>query len=193
MDAKITAPAAHQIHAVVTPEQVLMENVVFFDRQVNNVMSNAWFARVVLGGSLLTTIGVNMLTALRPIALVPCFNNSNKLTVVLGQGDSRATALRHKERDILSKYTPLTAGKHMRTTLSDNIGRGFIVVVKESCRDVAETLQQNKRCDAEFVVNVSGVWENATEYGITFKIIAVKRRLAPETPASCSGQESPPS
>jgi hypothetical protein len=180
----------HQVHAVMLPSQVVVDHVAFHERQMNNVMNRAWFTRTVLTGPLLTTIGVNMLVSFLPLVLTPCYNNANKLAVGIRPDAAQQDVLKLREREILEKYrlhhgaSPLS--KRMRTTLADNLDRRFVVVVKETCAGVAEAVASKEL--VEFVVNMSGVWENDTEYGITFKIVAVKRSLG-----SCSARARSPS
>jgi hypothetical protein len=66
------------------------------------------------------------------------------------------------EQSILSKYYPSDNTKSPIYSLNNSLQMGFFKIYKET-----KFLQKN----AEFVLKISGIWENAKNFGLSYKIM----------------------
>ena len=70
------------------------------------------------------------------------------------------------EQHILSKYIPSDKIKHKSFLIMQSLKLGYFRIFHS--KENTEIQTQNK---TGFILKISGIWENATEYGVSYKIM----------------------
>ena len=140
---------------IVLPLDAFDINHVFYQEQVKNtVMDNSQFVRIVYSDSSLMLNGIYLQFTLNVILVERSFNKF-KCTFNKSTSQSAIMALSTVEHDLLLKAN-IPAGKIAVHRVSEQLANGFIKVFKGN--------------SDQFVIKIYGIWENDTEYGLTYKI-----------------------
>jgi len=140
---------------IVLPLDTFDVNNVFYQEQVKNtVMDNSQFIRLVYSDNSLMLNGIYLQFTLSVIAVEKSFN---KFKCTFNKAASQAVimALSAIEHDLLMKANA-PPGKTAVHRVSEQLSNGFLKVFKGT--------------SDQFVIKIYGIWENDTEYGLTYKI-----------------------
>jgi hypothetical protein len=140
-------------------------NSVFYQKQiVNTVMEDACFVRILYSNELITINGIFIKINLK-INNVEAYYNKYKCIFNQGENVNTITTIKAIENQILKHYS--SKKKHVNK-ISDQLNTEAIKIFTET---------NVKKIPCEFILKISGLWETATEYGITYKFTHINRQL----------------
>ena len=140
---------------IVLPLEAFDINNVFYQEQVKNtVMDNSQFIRLVYSDSSLILNGIYLQFTLNVSNVERSFNKF-KCTFNKSTSQSTILALSAIEHELLLKAN-VAQGKIAVHRVSEQLANGFLKVFKGN--------------SDQFVIKIYGIWENDTEYGLTYKI-----------------------
>jgi|TARA_B110000114_G_scaffold175331_1_gene204784 hypothetical protein len=140
-------------------------NSVFYQKPITNtVMEDANFVRVLYSNELITINGIFIKINLK-INNVEAYYNKYKCIFKLGDNINSITNIKAIENDILKHFSNK---KKQVNKISDQLNTEAIKIFTET------TI---KNIPYEFILKISGLWETATEYGITYKFTHINHLL----------------
>lgn len=136
---------------------IKMENVFLFDRKSNMIMDGK-FTKLVYSLESFTMNGIYMLFPIKIYSI-----NKNILYLNSFKNEELINSVSDIEYSILAYYIKFynIQTKQIQTTLTNNLKGGSVKYYKEYVYD--------EQC--RYYLKISGIWENAYEVGITYKII----------------------
>ncbi len=150
------------MNIVTTLDQFSSHSVYFADPIKNTVIPNSNFIRIYYSNKNFTLNGIYI--------LINLFNTTtekyyNKYKCQFSPSDNSEviSQLCHIENIILLKNT--IPNKSPQCILSQQLRSGFMKVFADN--------DSNFPSNMKFILKISGLWENSSEYGITYKFIPV--------------------
>lgn len=136
-----------------------INNVFFQDAIKNTIMDNSNFIRIIYSNSLFMLNGVYIKFNLNVLFTEKTFN---KIKCVFDKqcNINQIQAISRIEKELLSK---INTNKKPIYRISEQITNGFIKIFIDNNK-----LFNNNN---EFILKISGIWENENDYGITYKFI----------------------
>jgi hypothetical protein len=71
------------------------------------------------------------------------------------------------EQHILSKYNPTDKSKHKSFLIMQSLKLGYFRIFHSKDKEEKTTTESS----SGFILKISGIWENPTEYGVSYKIM----------------------
>ncbi len=140
-------------------------NILLTEPIKNTVINNSEFIRIYYSNSEITLNGVYLFIDLSGITLEPYYNKF-KCNFPLSQNNKIITKIEEIEKDILSKHIN-NNNKKPEFSIYNQIKNGYIKIFT-SCPN---KYKQNN--NIQLILKISGLWENETQYGATFKFIPI--------------------
>jgi len=138
-----------------------INNVFFHDQVKNTVMENGKFIRIIYSDAWCALTGIFVRF---PLTVVHVEKSFNKFKCVLAGGHSITTEqIMRLEQELLCKCADLMPHKLPIFRISEQLSAGLLKVFNYVANPVHEE-------DNEFILKIYGIWENDTEYGLTYKI-----------------------
>lgn len=150
------------MNIVITHNQYNNNNIYFNEPIQNTIMDNSKFIKILYSNE---NIMLNGLFLLMPIKNNTYENYFKKVKVLYDITINREILLQMYsiEHHILSKYKCLKSPKY---TLYETLHSGVLKLFPQV--ESNDTIfSENK----DFIVKISGVWENENDYGLTYKIL----------------------
>lgn len=140
-------------------DQFDINNVYYQESVKNTIMDNSNFIRIIYSNSLFMLNGVYIKFNLNVLFTEKTFN---KIKCVFDKqcNINQIQAISRIEKELLSK---INTNKKPIYRISEQITNGFIKIFIDNNK-----LFNNNN---EFILKISGIWENENDYGITYKFI----------------------
>jgi len=152
------------MNIVITTEQFNLNHIFFQDSIINTVINNSIFIRIYYSNNDFILNGIFIVFDLLDITIEQYFN---KYKYTFKNNNDTVYNLCNIERELMHKYM-LSQNKDFKkkqnTVLYDQLSQGFIKLYTE-----CKCLHRNAR----ILIKISGIWENETEYGITYKFVHI--------------------
>jgi len=149
------------MNVILIPNQFEKEHVYFYEPIENTIMNNSQFIKIVYSTEDVILNGIFLLMNLNIISKEGYFKKMKYCYDI----NSNKDLIKHIcliEEQILEKYNVTNKVKKLNICESLNTGCLKIYPPPESVK-----------ASNNFIFKISGVWENDTEYGLTFKILPV--------------------
>ena len=146
------------MNIVLTLDKITINNIYYQQPIYNTVMENGEFIKIIYSDETVMINGLHILLPIKPI-IIDKYYNKFKLTYDLKHSNSDIfKKIYNLENDILNKYI---SKKNKKTILYDmlNTSKHILYTTTEVC-------DKNN-----LIIKISGIWENETDYGITYKIL----------------------
>jgi len=142
--------------------EIIPEYIYYLDSK-NNMLMDGIFTKVIYTNEWFTMNGlyINL-----PIEM-QCIDTNNNYKQTVFFSVSQYSTLLHQldllEQNILSKYIPTDKNKHKSFLIMQSLKLGYFRILK------GDNFPTKKITG--FVLKISGIWENANEYGLSYKIM----------------------
>ena len=145
------------MYLVNTIEQYNKKYLYFFDSIKNNIMNEGSFIRILYTTNLVTLNGIYLLVNLKEINGEKYYNKY-KFTFNTTYNKEIIEKIKIIEDEILMKYNTT---KKPITKIYEQLKLGYIKLFSDT-----KNGQNNN-----FILKISGIWENQNNYGLTYKFI----------------------
>lgn len=146
------------MNVVLEIKQFNINDVYYQEPVKNTIMDNSNFIRAIYSNSLFMLNGIFIRFNLNVVAIEKSFNKY-KCVFDKHYNTHEAITISTIERDLLSKIN--IPGKHPIYRISEQLANGHVKIFIDNT-----TI---KRSTNEFILKISGIWENEMEYGVTYK------------------------
>ena len=150
------------MNVILELEQFDVNNVYFQESVKNTIMDNSNFIRVIYSNSVFMLNGIFIKFNLNIIHVEKSFNKF-KCVFEKQRNTNEIVAISTIEKDLLSKIN--IANKKPIYRISEQLTNGFIKIFIDNNKLF------NNNNQHEFILKISGIWENESDYGITYKFI----------------------
>ena len=150
------------MNIVTTLDQFSSHSIYFADPIKNTVIPNSNFIRIFYSNKNFTLNGIYILINLYNTTTEKYYNKY-KCQFSVNDNAETISQLSQIENSILLKNT--IPGKVPQCILSHQLRAGFMKLFAEN--------DSNFPPNMKFILKISGLWENISEYGITYKFIPV--------------------
>ena len=139
-----------------------INNIYYCDSIKNNVVNDGTFIRLIYSTDYFITNGVNISVPFSDVT-VEKYYNKYKCTFNVSNNRNNIESIYNIEKEILDKIN--TKSKIIQTKISDQLKNGNFKIFSENI---------DKQTNVQlFILKISGIWETATEIGITYKLLQV--------------------
>uniref|UniRef100_A0A6C0CQV4 Uncharacterized protein n=1 Tax=viral metagenome TaxID=1070528 RepID=A0A6C0CQV4_9ZZZZ len=154
----------YYMYITLDPEQLDTNNIVVSERNINNIMDNAYFYRIFYSDEYMNLNGIFIYFTLSNIKIEKYFNKIK--CFFLGDDNNLIIEkIKNIEKEILEKFGNFNLQKKIPTyRIEEQIENKFIKLYS----DVTET---EKKQNIELILKISGIWEDDNKYGITFRFL----------------------
>jgi len=147
------------MNVVLTPEQFNKDKIYFTDPIENTVMEDSKFIKILYSNELITLNGIFVDVKFKIFHKENYFKKI-KYTFDTGINKEMLNKIYNIESDILNHYN---CNKRKKTIIKDSLSSGMMKIFPNS--------ENNNYNSNIFILKISGLWENVTEYGVTYKIV----------------------
>jgi hypothetical protein len=149
------------MNVILIPNQFKKEHIYFYEPIENNIMDNSKFIKIIYSTEDVILNGVYLLINLH-ITSKESYFKKMKYGFDLNNNKELLNSIYNIEEQILQKYNINNKIKKLNIYESLNTGSIKIYPSPESIKN-----------SNNFILKISGVWENKKEYGLTFKLLTV--------------------
>ena len=153
------------MNIVIDSDEYNKEYIFLQESVKNNIIDNSKFIRIIYSNNIFV---VNTLYIVFNLNVIQIENYFNKYKFVFNvkQNMKPINQLKYIEESILDKV--FISNKKPVFRLYEQINSGNLKLFKDN-------LKLHKiNSDNEFIIKISGIWENDYEYGITYKFVDMK-------------------
>lgn len=150
------------MNVVLGLEQFDVNNVYFQESVKNTIMDNSNFIRVIYSNSLFMLNGIFIKFNLNILYTEKSFNKF-KCVFDKQRNTTEMLAISTIEKELLSKIH--IVNKKPINRITEQLTNGYIKIFIDNNK------LYNNNNQHEFILKISGIWENETDYGITYKFI----------------------
>ena len=151
------------MNVVIKEDQLNISNVYYTEPIQNIIMDNSQFIKIVYSTQDIVLNGIYLLVELKHTVKERYFKKI-KISYDLGINNPMLYRLYDIENQLLNKYN--TTNKIPRKIIYDTLSSGVIKMFPNSESDFTN----NKN---SLILKISGIWENDTEYGLTYKLLCI--------------------
>lgn len=151
------------MNIVLIENQFNINNIYFGEPIQNTVMENSKFIKILYSTEDIILNGIQYLLTFKNITKELYFKKI-KISYDVNTHNTMIENLDFIEKSILDKYI---CNKLPKRILAPLFRDGFIKLFPNSENDITSN---SNNINHNFILKISGVWENADEYGITYKI-----------------------
>lgn len=144
------------------PENINPKNVLLCEKVINTIIQNSYFYRINYSTEDYSTNGIFVYLELKNVK-PKIFYNKIKYDFSIKENKPNLQKIVDLEKNILSCFEYLN--KNKKHSIREQIDQGNFKIFND------KILKNN------FILKMSGIWENETEYGLTYKFIGINRRL----------------
>ena len=153
------------MNVLVLPITEIKPEYVYFLDSKNNILMDGIFTKIIYTNEWFVMNGlyINL-----PIE-IKCIDTKNYKQTIFFSVSQYSTLLHQLdllEQHILSKYIPTDKIKHKTFLIMQSLKLGYFRIFKGE-----NQLSTNIYKKTGFILKISGIWENANEYGLSYKIM----------------------
>ena len=162
-----------KMNILVLPTNKIIPDYIYFLDSKNNILMDGFFTKLIYTNEWFTMNGlyINLPIEMQCIDTKTYTNRGYKQTIFFSV--SQHSTLLHQldllEQHILSKYIPNDKTKHKSFLIMQSLKLGYFRIFKGNENSSSSSSIIKKKTG--FVLKVSGIWENASEYGLSYKIM----------------------
>ena len=146
------------MNIVLTPEQFNKDKIYFTEPIENTVMEDSRFIKILYSNELVTLNGIFVDVKFKILHRENYFKKI-KYTFDTGSNKEILQQIYNMESNILNHYN---CNKNKKTIIKDSLSSGMMKIFPNPDTHIFTS--------NIFILKISGLWENATEYGVTYKI-----------------------
>ena len=151
------------MNVVIKEDQLNISNVYYTEPIQNIIMDNSQFIKIVYSTQDIILNGIYLLVELKHITKEKYFKKI-KISYDVNLNKSMLHKIYEIENQLLNKYN--IKHKIQRKIIYDTLSNGVIKMFPNNENDIIN----NKN---SFILKISGIWENTTEYGLTYKLLVI--------------------
>jgi hypothetical protein len=151
------------MNVVIKEEQFNLTNVYYTEPIQNIIMDNSQFVKIVYSNEYVMMNGIYLLVDLKHITKESYFKKI-KITYDTSLNKNILNRIYEIENQLLQKYN--SNKKIQRKIIYDTLNNGVIKLFPNDEKDVISN-------NNSFILKISGIWENDTEYGLTYKLLCI--------------------
>jgi hypothetical protein len=151
------------MNVIIKENQFNISNVYYTEPIQNIIMDNSQFIKIVYSTQDVTLSGIYLLLELKNISTEKYFKKI-KISYDINVNKSILHKLYEIENQLLNKYN--IKDKIKRKIIYDTFNNGVIKIFPNNENDVINN-------NSSIILKISGIWENATEYGLTYKLLCI--------------------
>ena len=148
------------MNVVLREDQYNIANIYYSEAIQNIIMENSSFIKLIYSNHNIMTNGLFLLVALKNTTKELYFKKI-KITYDINANLTLLNRLYEIETEILEKYN---SNKKQKKIIYDTLSGGSIKIFPNSDEDIVKV-------NNSFILKISGIWENETEYGLTYKLL----------------------
>ncbi len=151
------------MNVVIKEEQFKISNIYYTEPIQNIIMDNSQFIKIVYSNEDITLNGIYLLVELKHITKENYFKKI-KITYDTILNKNILSRVYEIENQLLQKYN--INNKTRRKIIYDTLNNGVIKLFPNNENDLINN-------NNSFILKISGIWENDTEYGLTYKLLCI--------------------
>lgn len=151
------------MNVVIKEEQFNLTNVYYTEPIQNIIMDNSQFVKIVYSNEDVMMNGIYLLVDLKHINKESYFKKI-KITYDTSLNKNILNRIYEIENQLLQKYN--SNKKIQRKIIYDTLNNGVIKLFPNDEKDIISN-------NNSFILKISGIWENETEYGLTYKLLCI--------------------
>ena len=151
------------MNVVIKEEQFNLTNVYYTEPIQNIIMDNSQFVKIVYSNEDVMMNGIYLLVDLKHINKESYFKKI-KITYDTSLNKNILNRIYDIENQLLQKYN--STKKIQRKIIYDTLNNGVIKLFPNDEKDIISN-------NNSFILKISGIWENETEYGLTYKLLCI--------------------
>jgi hypothetical protein len=149
------------MNVILTHNQFNKNHIYFYEPIENTIMDNSKFIKLVYSTEDITVNGIYLLMNITITSKENYFKKI-KYNFDLNSNKELLSNLFRIEQEILMKYD--TPKKTKKLNIYESLNTGSLKIYPST---------DSHKSSNNFILKISGVWENEREYGLTFKILSV--------------------
>jgi len=151
------------MNVVIKEEQFKISNIYYTEPIQNIIMDNSQFIKIVHSNQDIMMSGIFLLVELKHITKESYFKKI-KITYDTSLNKNILNRIYEIENQLLQKYN--IHKKIQRKIIYDTLNNGVIKLFPNNENDLINN-------NNSFILKISGIWENDTEYGLTYKLLCI--------------------
>jgi hypothetical protein len=151
------------MNVVIKEEQFKISNIYYTEPIQNIIMDNSQFIKIVYSNQDIMMSGIFLLVELKHITKESYFKKI-KITYDTSLNKNILNRIYEIENQLLQKYN--NNKKIQRKIIYDTLNNGVIKLFPNNENDLINN-------NNSFILKISGIWENDTEYGLTYKLLCI--------------------
>ncbi len=151
------------MNVVIKEEQFKISNIYYTEPIQNINMDNSQFIKIVYSNQDIMMSGIFLLVELKHITKESYFKKI-KITYDTSLNKNILNRIYEIENQLLQKYN--IHKKIQRKIIYDTLNNGVIKLFPNNENDLINN-------NNSFILKISGIWENDTEYGLTYKLLCI--------------------
>jgi len=151
------------MNVVIKEEQFNLTNIYYTEPIQNIIMDNSQFVKIVYSNEDVMMNGIYLLVDLKHINKESYFKKI-KITYDTSLNKNILNRIYEIENQLLQKYD--SNKKIQRKIIYDTLNNGVIKLFPNDEKDIISN-------NNSFILKISGIWENETEYGLTYKLLCI--------------------
>ena len=148
------------MNVVLREDQYNIANIYFSEAIQNIIMENSSFIKLIYSNHNIMTTGLFLLVELKNTTKELYFKKI-KITYDINANLTTLIRLYEIETEILDKYN---SNKKQKKIIYETLSCGSIKIFPNNDEDIVKV-------NNSFILKISGIWENETEYGVTYKLL----------------------
>ena len=148
------------MNVVLREDQYNIANIYYSEAIQNIIMENSSIIKLIYSNHNIMTTGLFLLVALKNTTKELYFKKI-KITYDINANLTLLNRLYEIETEILEKYN---SNKKQKKIIYDTLSGGSIKIFPNADEDIVKV-------NNSFILKISGIWENETEYGLTYKLL----------------------
>ena len=139
-------------------------NIIINDKTKNNIMPNSYFSRILYSNENITLNGLYLFFTFQNIRVVNSYKK--KLFYIEQNAHNKKTInqISFIEKQIINKYFSC---KTKRYNIQNQL-------LQNSLKMFNEDIKEGNYNKCNFILKISGIWENRNEFGLTYKFLIGK-------------------
>jgi hypothetical protein len=147
------------MNLVKTIDQYDNKYVIFCEPIKNNVMNDGNFIRILYSNDIMSLNGIYLYINLHDITCEKYYNKF-KCSFNISNYKELIEKLKFLEEDILKKYRSIKTPSYK---IYDQLKSGYIKIFSDI----------GNKSSCSFILKISGIWETANNYGLTYKFLKI--------------------
>lgn len=158
------------MNIVLSESNFNVEKLYYMEPVINNIIDNSMFIKIIYSNNIITMNGIYLnlnLTISRSDVYFKKIKYTFDVTNIYN--NNLLSKIYRIESSILDKYLGNKI-KSKRFVIHDTLKNGIIKIFPNNLTNLSNYTGINNNTDCNFVLKISGMWENVSEVGLTYKL-----------------------